>query len=52
MPEAPWLFGEGLFVDAAVDMAEFEAVVGSNFGAELGAELVAELGAKVMLGQG
>lgn len=44
MPEAPWLFEEGLVVDAAVDMTEFEAVVGSNFGAELGA--------KVMLGQG
>lgn len=44
MPEVPWLFEEGLVVDAAVDMIEVEAVVGDNFGAELGV--------KETLGQG
>lgn len=38
MPEAPWLFEEGLDVDTAVDMTEVEAVVGDNFGVELGVE--------------
>ena len=44
MPEAPWLFDEGLVVDGAVDKLEVAAVVGNNFGAEVGV--------KEILGQG